>query len=47
MDQTNSILRYLKTKHPKKNEENVASGSGVGSNINNWGKSILGNEHCD
>ena len=31
MDRSNSILRYLKRKQP---EENTASGSGIGSNIN-------------
>ena len=35
MDQTNAILRYLKRKHPEKDEENVASGSGLSSNNNN------------
>jgi len=30
----NSILRYLKRKKPEKGEENNASDSGVGSNIN-------------
>ena len=34
IDWSNSILRYLKKKQPKKGGENNASGSGVGSNIN-------------
>jgi len=34
MDQSNSILRYLKRNHPEKGEENNTSGSGIGSNIN-------------
>ena len=35
MNRTNSILWYLKRKNPGKDEENVASDSGVGSNVNN------------
>ena len=35
MDWTNSILRYLKRKNREKDEENVASDSGAGSNVNN------------
>lgn len=34
MDQSDSILRYLKKKQLEKGGENNASGSGVGSNIN-------------
>ena len=33
-DRFNSILRYLKRKQPEKGRENNASGSGVGSNVN-------------
>ena len=34
MDRSNSILQYLKRKQLEKGEENNASGSGIGSNIN-------------
>ena len=34
MNRSNSILRYLKWKQHEKDRENKASGSGVGSNIN-------------
>ena len=49
MDRFNSILRYLKRKESEKDRENNASGSGVGSNINecqrDWGNEGKSNIH--